>query len=82
VVLVPHGVKHTFWNPTAAEAVALEFFAPAGLELWFTELAELVTEAVPDIDAIVASARRHGTDLDLDSLPDLLSKHGLHLPGR
>jgi mannose-6-phosphate isomerase-like protein (cupin superfamily) len=31
VVLVPRGVKHTFWNPTATEAVALEFFAPAGL---------------------------------------------------
>jgi mannose-6-phosphate isomerase-like protein (cupin superfamily) len=81
VVLIPRGVKHTFWNPTAAEAVALEFFAPAGLERWFTELAELVTGTVPDIDAIVASAHRHGTELDLDSLPDLLSKHGLHLPG-
>jgi quercetin dioxygenase-like cupin family protein len=81
VVLVPRGAKHTFWNPTAAEALALEFFAPAGLERWFTELAGLVTGAAPDIDAIVASARRHGTDLDLDSLPDLLGKHGLHLPG-
>jgi mannose-6-phosphate isomerase-like protein (cupin superfamily) len=81
VVLIPRGAKHTFWNPTAAEAVALEFFAPAGLEGWFTELAELVTDAAPDIDAIVASAHRHGTELDLDSLPDLLSKHGLHLPG-
>jgi mannose-6-phosphate isomerase-like protein (cupin superfamily) len=81
VVLIPRGAKHTFWNPTAAEAVALEFFAPAGLERWFTELAELVTDTVPDIDAIVASAHRHGTELDLDSLPALLSKHGLHLPG-
>jgi mannose-6-phosphate isomerase-like protein (cupin superfamily) len=81
VVLVPRRAKHTFWNPTATEAVALEFFAPAGLEQWFAELAELVTEAVPDVDAVVASARRHGTELDLDSLPDLLVKHGLHLPG-
>jgi mannose-6-phosphate isomerase-like protein (cupin superfamily) len=81
VVLIPRGVKHTFWNPTATEAVALEFFAPAGLERWFAELAELVTGATPDIDAIVASARRHGTELDLDSLPDLIGKHGLRLPG-
>ena len=81
VVLVPRRAKHTFWNPTATEAVALEFFAPAGLEHWFAELAELITEAVPDVDAVVASARRHGTELDLDSLPDLLVKHGLHLPG-
>jgi hypothetical protein len=77
VVLIPRGVKHTFWNPTATEAVALEFFAPAGLERWFAELAELVKEATPDIDAIVASARRHGTELYLDSLPDLLGKYGL-----
>jgi hypothetical protein len=67
--------------PPSAWAVALEFFAPAGLEQWFAELADLVTEAVPDVDAIVASARRHGTELDLDSLPDLLGKHALHLPG-
>lgn len=81
VVLVPRGARHTFWNPTATEAVALEFFSPAGLERWFIELAGLLTQAVPDIDAIVASARRHGTELDLDSLPELLNEHGLHLPG-
>jgi uncharacterized cupin superfamily protein len=81
VVLIPRGVTHTFWNPTATEAVALEFFSPAGLERWFGELAELVTHAIPDVDGIVASARRHGTELYLDSLPDLLAKHGLHLPG-
>ena len=81
LVLIPRGTKHTVWNPTAKEAVALEFFAPAGLERWFGELAELVTESVPDVDAIIASARRHGTELDLESLPDLLEQHGLHLPG-
>jgi quercetin dioxygenase-like cupin family protein len=81
IVLVPRGAVHTFWNPTATEAVAMEFFAPAGLECWFAELAELVTESVPDIDAIVESARRHGTELYLASLPELLGKHGLHLPG-
>jgi hypothetical protein len=35
----------------------------------------------PDVDAIVASANRHGTQLDLDSLPALLERHGLHLAG-
>jgi mannose-6-phosphate isomerase-like protein (cupin superfamily) len=73
VVLVPRGVKHTFWNPTVSEAVALEFFAPAGLERWFADLAELAG-ANPDIEAITAGARRYGTELDLDSLPDLLGK--------
>jgi quercetin dioxygenase-like cupin family protein len=81
VVLVPRGVKHTFWNPTDTEAVALELFAPAGLERWFGDLAELVSAALPDVDAIIASARRHGTELYLESLPDLLERHGLHLTG-
>jgi quercetin dioxygenase-like cupin family protein len=81
VVLVPRGVKHTFWNPTDSEAVALELFAPAGLERWFADLAESVSAAVPDIDAIIAAARRYGTELYLESLPNLLGRHGLHLSG-
>lgn len=80
-ILVPRGVKHTFWNPTATEATALELFSPAGLEGWFQELAKLIATGSPDVDAIIGSARRHGTELDLDSLPDLLERHGLHLPG-
>jgi quercetin dioxygenase-like cupin family protein len=81
VILVPRGVKHTFWNPTAQGAAVLEVFSPAGLERWFQELAQLVAAKEPDIQAIVASADRHGTDLDLESLPGLLERHGLHLPG-
>lgn len=81
VILVPRGLKHTFWNPTTEAAVALEFFSPAGLERWFEELAGLVAADEPDVDTIVASATRHGTQLDLDSLPGLLERHGLHLPG-
>jgi mannose-6-phosphate isomerase-like protein (cupin superfamily) len=80
-ILIPRGIKHTFWNPTSAEAVALELFAPAGLERWFEELARLAAASPPDLDAIIASARNHGTELDLDSLPSLLERHGLHLPG-
>jgi quercetin dioxygenase-like cupin family protein len=81
VILVPRGVKHTFWNPTAQEAAVLEFFSPAGLERWFQELTQLVAAKEPDIQAIVASAHRHGTDLELESLPGLLERHGLHFPG-
>lgn len=41
----------------------------------------LATQETPDIDAIVASARRYGAEHSADSIPDLLGKHGLHLPG-
>ena len=80
-MLVPRGVKHTFWNATDTEAVALELFNPAGLERWFADLADLVSAAVPDINAIIASARVYGTELYLISLPNLLGRHGLHLTG-
>ena len=80
-VLVPRGTEHTFWNATGEPAVALEFFSPAGLEGWFRELGELVASVSPDIDAIVASASRYGTELNLESVPELLERHGLRLPG-
>ena len=69
VVLVRRGVEHTFWNPTAEWAAVSEFFSPAGLERWFHELAGLVAAKEPDVQAIVASAHRHGTELDFDSIP-------------
>lgn len=40
VLLMLRRTMHTFCNPTAIEAVALEFFAPARLERWFAGLAE------------------------------------------
>ena len=81
VILVPSGVDHTFWNPTSESAAVLELFAPAGLEAWFEEIATLGAQEPPDVQAIIESARKHGTELHLDSLPDLLERHGLHLPG-
>ena len=79
-VSVPSGTLHTFWNPGQVWARVLEFFSPAGFERWFEELADLVTGQVPDLDAIVASARRYGTEIHFDTLPDLMERHGLHFP--
>lgn len=58
-----------------------DIFAPAGIEGWFEELATIVGSKPPDIEAILASASRHGTELDLESLPALLERHAFHLPG-
>jgi hypothetical protein len=55
----------------------LEFFAPGGFERWFEELAALMGGDAPDVDAIVASARRFGTEMDFESLPLLMERHGL-----
>jgi hypothetical protein len=51
------------------------------LEGWFQEIAVIMKAESPSIGAIIASASRHGTELDLESLPALLEEHGLHLPG-
>jgi quercetin dioxygenase-like cupin family protein len=76
-VFVQRGMSHTFWNETNAQAEVLEIFTPAGLEDWFHELAEIVASDSFDLDTIVESARRFGTELDLGSIQDLIEAHDL-----
>jgi hypothetical protein len=40
-----------------------------------------LSQQIPAAMDEAALPQRHGTELDLDSLPDLLGEHGLHLPG-
>ena len=79
-VIVPRGVSHTFWNETNSKAEVLELFAPAGLEGWFRELAKIVSSASFDLDSIVESGRKFGTELDLDSIQPLMDAHKLKFP--
>ena len=58
----------------------LEFFAPGGFERWFEELAGLIADGNADIDTIAESGRPFGTEMDFESLPDLLERHSLHFP--
>jgi quercetin dioxygenase-like cupin family protein len=80
-VLVPRGVRHTFWNDADEPARVLELFTPAGLEGWFLELAEIVGSGSFSIEDIVESGRRYGTEMELDTLDALLVAHNLQLPG-
>jgi len=41
-VMVPPGLLHKFWNPTAAPATYLAYLTPAGFEEYLIELAALV----------------------------------------
>jgi quercetin dioxygenase-like cupin family protein len=79
-VIVPLGASHTFWNETDTRSEVLEIFTPAGLEGWFRELAEIVSSEAFDLDAIVESGRRFGTELDFDSIQPLLDSHNLQFP--
>lgn len=40
-ILVPPAKTHRIWNPAATSATFLLYFAPAGVELFFEELAEM-----------------------------------------
>jgi mannose-6-phosphate isomerase-like protein (cupin superfamily) len=79
-VSVPAGLRHTFWNRGTVPARVLEFFAPGGFERWFEELAGLIADGNADIDVIAESARRFGTEMDFESLPELMDRHGLCFP--
>ena len=39
-----------------------------------------MTRLAGHLDAIVASARRYRTDMDFDTLGELMKRHGLHFP--
>lgn len=41
LVMVPPGLLHKFWNPTATPATYLTYLSPAGFEEYFLELAAL-----------------------------------------
>lgn len=66
---VPRGVAHTF-RIVSPEARWFGVGTPAGLDRWFYETSEPVGSAMlppaptgpPDIDALIASLRRYGTE--------------------
>ena len=79
-VFKPRGVFHTFWNAGAETARLIEIIAPGGFERYFEELQRLIpTDQPPDIGAIIALAARYGLELDMDSVPVLMQRHGVRL---
>ena len=64
-ILIPHGIAHTFANPSDAVARSVEVDAPAGFERYFERLAE----AVPA-----------GSRLDPATMAALQAEHDTHPP--
>lgn len=66
-VVVPPGLLHKFWNPTAAPATYLTYLSPAGFEEYLAELATLAAQepAWPPLDLNKIAA----LDLKYDLLP-------------
>jgi quercetin dioxygenase-like cupin family protein len=79
LIFKPRGQWHTFWNAGTEPARILELISPAGFEVYFEELVDLLHHpGAPDRDAVAALAARYGLELDLDSIPRLTQEYGLH----
>jgi quercetin dioxygenase-like cupin family protein len=80
LVFKPRGVPHAFWNAGEAPARALEIISPAGFERYFAEIAPLLPPAhqgPPDAQALGAVMARYGLEMDMESIPVLVERHGL-----
>jgi quercetin dioxygenase-like cupin family protein len=78
LIFKPRGQWHTFWNAGDQPARLLEIISPAGFERYFQEFVDLPTDAGPPARAqIAAIAARYGLELDFESIPGLLERHGL-----
>lgn len=78
VVLAPRGIPHTYWNPGDEPATYLEMAWPSGLEHFLAGLAHVVEDAGEDLFAEVERlSKAFGIDMDWDSLPILIERHGV-----
>ena len=78
LVFKPRGQWHTFWNAGDTPARILEIISPAGFEVYFEELIDLLRDGgPPDPTALKALTARYGLEVDPSSVPGLLEEHGL-----
>jgi quercetin dioxygenase-like cupin family protein len=78
LVLKPRGIAHAFWNAGDEEVRLLEIISPAGFEQYFADLAPELGGGAPDPEALAKIRARYGLSVDLDSVPDLIERHGLN----
>jgi mannose-6-phosphate isomerase-like protein (cupin superfamily) len=81
LVFKPREQWHTFWNATDEPCRILEIISPAGFEGFFAELVDMggVTRAAPE--ALGALSARYGLEMDPSSVPELIQRFGVVMPG-
>jgi len=81
LVFKPRGQWHTFWNASDQPTRILEIIAPAGFERFFERLSDMggVTAVAPE--TLGALCAEYALEMDPDSVPGLLDRFGLALPG-
>src|ERR1700730_11972382 len=81
LIFKPRGQWHTFWNAGDEPARILEILSPAGFEKFFEKVTGLAERGELNPGTMAALAAEYGTELEFESLPDLISAHGLVFPG-
>ena len=81
-VVIPPNRMHTFWvgpdEPGPARFLAI--VSPAGMEQYYEEVSRHVPRSgAPAMDGVLAAGEKHGVDVDLDSIYDLVERHTIQL---
>jgi mannose-6-phosphate isomerase-like protein (cupin superfamily) len=81
LIFKPRNQWHTFWNPGDEPARILEIISPAGFEHFFAELVDLGGGANAEPQALAELSARYGLEMEPASIPGLVERFGLALPG-
>jgi mannose-6-phosphate isomerase-like protein (cupin superfamily) len=81
LVFKPRGEWHTFWNAGDEPCRILEIIAPAGFEQFFAELVDMGGVAAADPAAMGDLCGRYGIEMDPGSVPGLIERFGVRMPG-
>ena len=78
----PRGQWHTFWNAGDEPARILEIISPAGFESFFEDLVDLGGVTQIDPGRFAELCARYGLEADPTSIPGLIERFDLRLPGQ
>jgi quercetin dioxygenase-like cupin family protein len=78
LVVKPRGIPHAFWNAGSEPVRFLELICPGGFEEYFFELAAPFNAR--DAQAMAEIRERYRLDLRMETIPELLERHGLQPP--
>jgi quercetin dioxygenase-like cupin family protein len=81
LIFKPRGQWHSFWNAGDEPARILEIISPAGFEKYFEEIVDMGGSGRADPQAMAALLSRYALEMDLGSIPMLVNRFGLKMPG-
>lgn len=81
-IVIPPDRMHTFWvgPDESTPARFLAIVSPAGMEKYYEDVSKHVPRrGAPEMEGVLAAGQRHGVEVDLDSIYDLVEKHTIQL---